>query len=67
MIPFSPNRILWIGFGLVLAGAVLPFLMVLQALPASFGLCFISFTASVVGLFLGLIGAASSVKLRRRM
>jgi ABC-type antimicrobial peptide transport system permease subunit len=67
MTPYSPNRLLWIGFGLVLAGAILPFLMILQVLPASIGLCFVSFTASVVGLFLGLIGAAMSVKLSRSM
>lgn len=67
MTPFSPNRLLWIGFGLVLAGAILPFLMVLQTLPSSLGLCFVSFAASVVGLFLGLIGAATLVKLSWRM
>ena len=58
--------ILWIGFGLVLAGALLPLLMVLRVLTASFGLSFVSYAASVLGLFLGLIGAAASINPNRR-
>lgn len=64
MNPFSPRWILWIGFGLVLAGAVLPLLMVLRVLPASLGLSFVSYIASVSGLFLGLIGVANYIRER---
>ena len=63
----SPTLILSVGFLLVLLGAVLPFLMLLQVLSASFWLSFVSYTATVLGLFLGLIGAASYVQFNRRM
>lgn len=63
-----PLKLVLIGFLLVLLGAVLPFLMVIRVVEASFLLSFISYGASVGGLFLGVIGAASyvgNVKRRR--
>ena len=56
-----PLRLILIGFVLVLLGAVLPFLMVIRVVETSFLLSFLSYGASVGGLFLGLIGAASYV------
>ena len=56
--------IILIGFFLVLSGAVLPMLMVLEIVKATFLLSFISFGASVSGLFLGLVGVALYVKSR---
>jgi glucan phosphoethanolaminetransferase (alkaline phosphatase superfamily) len=50
-----------IGFCLVIIGWVLPLLMVMQVIQASFFLCFLAYTASLVGLFLGVIGTASAV------
>jgi hypothetical protein len=52
------SRILIIGFVLVLAGFVLPFLMVLHVIQASLPLCFASYAASVTGLLLGMVGIA---------
>lgn len=52
------NRIIAVGFVLVLAGAVLPFLMVVNVLPPHLFLSIFSYAASITGLFLGLIGAA---------
>jgi len=63
----SPHLILFIGFLLVLLGAVLPFLMLLQVFSASFWLSFVSYTATISGLFLGLIGAATYVRLNKNM
>ncbi|MBN2148801.1 MAG: hypothetical protein JW726_15545 [Anaerolineales bacterium] len=60
----TPVRIIIIGFILVLLGFVLPLLMVLRWVESSFLLSFISYTASVLGLFLGLVGAAWYVKMR---
>lgn len=54
----TSRRILLIGFVLVLAGAVLPWLTVLQIIPSNFAILFFSFGASLVGVFLGIIGAA---------
>jgi hypothetical protein len=61
----DPRAMIALGFVLVLLGVVLPFLMVLRAIPPSFPLSFFSYGASVVGLFLGLIGAAWYTRQRR--
>lgn len=52
------NRLLVIGFFLLLAGAVLPFLMVLGFITPTFPLIFVTYGASLVGLFIGMIGVA---------
>jgi len=54
-----------IGFVLVVLGAVLPFLMVMQILKSTFFLNFFSYGATVAGIFLGLIGATQSVREHR--
>ncbi len=46
------------GFALALLGVILPALMVLGAAKSTLFLNFFSYTASVAGIFLGLIGAA---------
>jgi len=48
------------GFLLVI-GAVLPFLMVIGVLESTFLLNFVTYFASVIGLFLGFIGIAMYV------
>jgi len=58
--------ILGIGFILVTFGMVAPFLMVLKVVEATFWLSFLSFGASVAGLFLGIIGAVFYVRLNRK-
>ena len=54
-----------LGFVLVLAGAVLPFLMVIHVLESTFFLNFFSVGAQVVGSFMGIIGAAYYVRANR--
>lgn len=66
MIRAHPNRIVILGFFLVLLGFVVPFLMVLQIIQAGFLLSFLSYAASIAGLFLGIIGAASYIRLDKR-
>ena len=61
----QPWKLILIGFVLVLFGAVAPFLMVIQVVESSFILSFLSYGASMVGLFLGLIGAALYVRIHR--
>jgi hypothetical protein len=46
-----------IGFGLVLLGAILPFLMVMHTIKSTLFLNFFSYIASVAG-FLGVMGSA---------
>jgi len=66
MMETDPRLILVIGFVLVLAGAVLPWLMVLQIIKSTFALNFLAAGASVAGLILGVIGTAYYARLRRR-
>ena len=66
MLDNNPTRIIVIGFFLVLFGFLGPFLMVLDLLPKTYLLSFLSYGASIAGLFLGLIGTASMVKIRRK-
>ena len=66
MMHLQPWKIIVIGFLLVLLGFLLPFLMVIDIIEANLLLSFLSHGASVAGLFLGLIGAASYVRLGRR-
>ncbi len=62
----KPFVMILVGFLLVTAGMVLPFLMFLQIIPSTFFMNFFSYAASVSGLFLGLIGGASYVKIHRK-
>lgn len=59
------NRLVVIGFFCVLAGAVLPFLIVLDLLPSTFFLNFLAYGLSTGGLFLGVIGVATYVGEKR--
>lgn len=61
----QPWKLILIGFVLVLFGAVAPFLMVMRVVESSLILSFLSYGASMVGLFLGLIGAALYVRIHR--
>ncbi len=66
MLTLSPVKMILLGLFLVVLGVVLPFLMVLKIIQSTFFLNFFSYAASLAGLFLGLIGAASYVRERRR-
>jgi hypothetical protein len=61
-----PWRLILLGFLLSFGGVVLPFLMVLHILPSTFFLNFFSFGISMVGLFLGIIGASQYIQQRRK-
>jgi hypothetical protein len=60
------NRFIIIGFFMVLAGAVLPFLIVMDILPSTFWLNIVAYLVSVCGLFLGIIGIATYVGEKRK-
>lgn len=66
MVPRSPWTLIGTGFVLVMLGWILPFLMVLHVIPSTFFLNFFSYIASVLGLFLGIWGAALYVIRSRR-
>lgn len=62
---FTPVRMLVIGLIFVLAGVVLPFLMVMQVLESTLFLNFFSYTISLVGVILGGFGATGMVRSNR--
>jgi hypothetical protein len=53
-----PWQIIALGFVLVLLGFLVPFMMEINVIGKSYLVSFLSFAASVVGLLLGVIGAA---------
>ena len=55
----SPGRMILLGFFLVFFGFTSAFAMVMRLVEPSFLLSFLSYGASLVGLFLGIIGVAS--------
>ena len=54
------------GFILVMLGWIGPFLMVIHVIPSTFFLNFLSYIASVLGLFLGIWGVALYTRSKRK-
>jgi len=61
-----PWTMIFTGLVLSLMGVVLPLLMVIKVLPSTFVLNFVSFTASMLGLILGITGASRYIGMRRK-
>lgn len=53
-----PERLLVLAVFLLLFGCIMPFLMVTHVVESTFLLNFLSYGASVLGLFVGMIGIA---------
>lgn len=66
MIDERPRTLLFIALGLLLFGWMIPFLMVLRVVESTFFLNFLSWGASVGGLYLGVIAVASLVRRRKK-
>ena len=66
MIDERPRTLLFIALGLLLFGWLMPFLMVLRVVESTFFLNFLSWGASVGGLYLGVIAVASLVRTRKK-
>ncbi len=62
---FSTVHMIIIAVVLLLAGAVLPLLMVVKIIPSTFFLNFLAYACSLVGMVLGFLGLFSFVKIRR--
>lgn len=65
MIKLSPLHMIVIGAALLVLAVVLPLLMVIKVLPSALWLSFVSYTASVVGMFVGLIGALTYARSKK--
>jgi hypothetical protein len=62
---FSPRKLIFYGMLLVVSSFVLAMLLFTRAIPATFFLCFLTFTASTFGAVLGMVGAVYIVKFER--
>ncbi len=62
----SPLKLIVIGVILMILGVLLPLLMVVKVLTATLALSFLSYGASLVGMFLAFYGLFSYVKISRR-
>jgi hypothetical protein len=62
----DPRLILLLAMVLMLAGIAFPWLMITQVLPSTWFLNFFSYTASVLGFMLGVIGVAFYTRRRMR-
>jgi len=61
----NPRLLLSLGLALMLLGFALPLLMVMRLIDSTFFLNFVSWGASVAGLFLGFIGVSTWTKMRK--
>ena len=61
-----PRTLLFTALGLLLFGWVMPFLMVIDAVDLTFFLNFLSWGASVGGLYLGVMAVAGLVRTRNK-
>jgi hypothetical protein len=66
MMRLNPTKMIFIGGGLLFLGVVLPLLMVMKILESTFLLNFFAYGASLSGFFMGLIGAMTYVREKRR-
>lgn len=66
MIDEKPRTLLFIALGLLLFGWIMPFLMVIRVVESTFFLNFLSWGASVAGLYLGVIAMAGLVRRRKK-
>lgn len=61
----TPTRLVIFAILLLVIGVVLPFLMVMKVIESTFLLNFVSFLLSLVGIIIGVIGAAYYVRINR--
>ncbi len=61
----KPKLTIFIGFIMMLLGVIFPFLMVIKMLPSTFFLNFFSYTLSLLGMIVGIIGFALDYRGRR--
>ncbi len=65
MTRYNPVHLIVIGGILLLLGVVFPFLMVMQVLRSTIFLNFFSYIVSIIGMFLGMYGVFTYIKINR--
>jgi hypothetical protein len=66
MIHIPPLKMIALGVVLLILGVILPLLMVLKIFASTFFLNFFSYGCTVSGMFIGMIGAFTYVKERKK-
>ena len=61
----SPRFLFTLGLILLLAGWIIPLLIIMRVVPSTFFLNFLSWGMSVAGLFLGFVGGVMWVRMNR--
>jgi hypothetical protein len=61
----SPRLFFSLGLVLLFIGWIVPLLIIMRVIPSTFFLNFLSWGASVAGLFLGFIGGAMWVRMNK--
>jgi hypothetical protein len=61
----EPKNLIYVGLFLILLGIVLPLLMIMRYITPTLFIEFLSYTVSVLGLMLGVIGMAYMVAKNR--
>lgn len=65
MFRLSSKQLISIGVLLLIAGVVLPLLMVIRVIPSTYFINFFAFASSLAGMVLDFLGLFSAVKLKR--
>jgi hypothetical protein len=60
------KRLLWIAFGLLMAGVIIAFLMVIRVLESTFFLNFLAYICSLLGVVAGTYGTGLYVTSHRK-
>jgi len=63
---FTPIRMIILGLILLVAGIILPLLMVVKVVESTFFLNFLSYGMSMVGSVIGIAGAAFFIRFNRK-
>ena len=67
MLHLSPRAMIVTGvLMMAVGGVIVPFLMVMHTIEATFFLVFTSYAVSVSGLYLGIIGVAQYVRINKK-
>ena len=61
MLRLSPKTMIVVGVLMMVAGVILPLLMIIHIIESNFPLVFLTYTMQVSGLYLGIIGVAQYV------
>ena len=66
MTRLTPKQMIIIAVVLLILGALLPFLMVMDVVESTFFMNFLAYVCQVSGLFVGMLGIFTTVRINRK-